>query len=124
MILVDTSIWIDHLHEPEPHLVELLENDAVGCHPLVIEELALGSIRDRATLLGLLASLRSLPVLSHFELLTLVDKRRLWGRGLSPVDAHLLGAVALTPGALLWTRDKRLTTACQSAGIATFDESM
>lgn len=123
MILVDSSIWIDHLHAAEPRLIALLENDAVGCHPLVIEELALGSMRSRTTVLGLLADLRSLPMLSHSEMLTLVERRRLWGRGLSPVDVHLLGAVALTPGASMWTRDKRLDTACREAGIATFDES-
>lgn len=122
MILIDTSVWIDHLHAAEPRLVQLLEDDAVCCHPLVIEELALGSMRDRATFLGLLADLRSLPVLSHLELMTLVDRRRLWGRGLSTVDAHLLGAVALTPGSQLWTRDKRLAAACADAGIASFDD--
>lgn len=123
MILVDTSVWIDHLHAAEPRLVELLESDAVGCHPLVIEELALGSMRDRGTILALIANLHSLPVLSHSELLTLVDERQLWGHGLSPTDAHLLGALLLTPGALLWTRDKRLAAACRSAGVAVLDET-
>ena len=123
MILVDTSIWIDHLHAPEPQLIELLADDAVACHPLVVEELALGSMKDRAAFLGLLANLRALPTLSHVELLTLVERRRLWGKGLSTVDVHLLGAVALTPGAKLWTRDKRLAAACGSALIHTFDEA-
>jgi len=123
VILVDTSVRIDHLRAPEPQLIEFLTEDAVGCHPLVIEELALGSMHDRAAFLGLLANLVALPALSHLELLTLVDKRRLWGQGLSTVDAHLLGAVALTPGARLWTRDKRLAAACRRAAIATYDET-
>lgn len=122
MIVVDTSVWIDHLHEAEPDLIALLDDDAVGCHPLVIQELALGSIRERTTVLQLLGSLRALPVLSHSELLALVDVRRLWGRGLSPVDAHLLGAVALAGGARLWTRDKRLAAACGDLELPLFEE--
>lgn len=121
MILVDTSVWIDHLHAAEPALIALLEDDAAACHPLVIQELALGSLRERETVLRLLSSLRALPVLSHGELLALVDGRRLWGRGLSSVDAHLVGSILLTEGAQLWTRDKRLRAACQEARIAVFD---
>lgn len=121
MILVDTSIWIDHLHEPEPALITLLDADEVGCHPLVIEELALGSIRQRSTLLELLASQRMLPVLSHIELLSMVEARGLWGRGLSVADVHLLGAVALADGARLWTRDKGLLAACRELGLAVFE---
>lgn len=122
MILVDTSVWIDHLHEPVPRLVALLESDEVGCHPLVIEELALGSLKHRDTLLGLLASLHRFPVLSHHEVLALVRARRLWGRGLSAADAHLLGSAALSAGARLWTRDKRLQAACQEADVPVVDE--
>lgn len=120
MILVDTSIWIDHLHQAQPALVALLDADKVGCHPLVIEELALGSIRQRTTVLGLLASQRMLPVLSHAELLAMVEAHGLWGRGLSVADVHLLGAVALADGARLWTRDKRLLAACGDLGLASY----
>lgn len=116
MILVDTSVWIDHLRGGEPELVRLLESDEVGCHHMVVEELALGSIARRKAVLRDLASLRSFPVLSHTELLTLVGARRLWGRGLSAVDAHLLGSVDLVPGARLWTRDTRLERAAQDIG--------
>lgn len=117
MILVDTSIWIDHLHVSQPDLVARLGRDEVGTHPAVIEELALGSIKDRARVLSLLGELRSFPALAHVEVLELVDRRRLWGRGLSAVDAHLLGSVAVVPGARLWTRDKRLAAACAELGI-------
>jgi predicted nucleic acid-binding protein len=117
VILVDTSVWIDHLHDSVPQLVALLERDEVGCHPLVIEELALGSITRRDIVLGLLASLHRFPVLSHHEVLALVRAQRLWGRGLSGVDAHLLGSAALSSGARLWTRDERLRAACQDAGV-------
>lgn len=118
MILVDTSLWIDHLHRSDPHLVTLLEQGAVGCHPFVIEELGLGSINQRETVLALLASLRQPPVLSHTEVMNLVSGRRLWRRGLSAVDAHLLGSVLLVGGARLWTRDRQLRAACQDVGIA------
>lgn len=117
MILVDTSVWIDHLHATDTELVQLLESDAVGSHPLVIEELALGRIAERATLLDGLASLTAFPVLSHGEVLQLVEVQPLWGRGLNAVDAHLLGSVLITPGARLWTRDKRLRSAAEEAGV-------
>jgi predicted nucleic acid-binding protein len=123
VILVDTSIWIDHLHASEPALVELLGADEVGCHPYVIEELALGSIKQRAVVLDLLESLRQFPALSHSEVMSLVSARPLWGRGLSAVDAHLLGAVSLVGGARLWTRDKRLIPACRDVGVGYIDES-
>lgn len=117
MILVDTSVWVDHLHSAEPILVELLGRDEVGCHPLVVEEFAMGSIKRRGEVLELLGRLRLFPELTHDEVLTLVERKRLWGQGLSAVDAHLLGSVSLVPGAKLWTRDKRLSTAGQGAGV-------
>lgn len=117
MILVDTSVWIDHLHRANPRLNELLARDEVGSHPLVIEELALGSLRQRGDLLQWLANLDQFPVLAHHELLTLVERWTLWGRGLSASDAHLLGSALLRPGSQLWTRDKRLARACEDAGV-------
>ena len=123
MILVDTSIWIDHLHVIEDRRVNLLTDDEVGCHPSVIEELALGSIRQRDAVLDLLSNLRQFPVLSHQEVLHLVQHRRLWGKGLSAIDANLLGSVALVQGAQLWTRDKRLRTVCAEVGVPLVDES-
>lgn len=122
MILVDPSVWLDHLHEPVPQLVTLLESDEVGCHPLVIEELALGSLKRRETVLGWLANLHRFPVLSHHEVLELVEARRLWGRGLSAADAHLLGSASLSAGARLWTRDKTLRMACRDAAVPSVDE--
>ncbi|UUZ45461.1 type II toxin-antitoxin system VapC family toxin [Janibacter limosus] len=121
MIPVDTSIWIDHLRAEEPELVARLQDDAVGCHPYVIEELALGSIRERDRVVGLLADLHTFPVVTHRELLELVDRRRLWGRGLSAVDTHLLGSVALVPGGRLWTRDRRLLAAARDVGVRCHD---
>ncbi|UQX10359.1 type II toxin-antitoxin system VapC family toxin [Candidatus Mycobacterium methanotrophicum] len=122
MILVDTSVWIDHLHKTDPQLVALLGADEVGSHAHVIEELGLGSIRRRAVVLELLGNLHQFPVLSHAEVMALVDSRRLFGRGLSAVDAHLLGSVSVTGGARLWTRDKRLISACRHIGASYVDD--
>ena len=121
MILVDTSVWIDHLRATESTLVDALERDDVACHPLVIQELALGSIRKRDAILELLGRLTQSPSLSHGELLTLVTVHALWGRGLSPVDAHLLGSVLLSPGTRLWTRDKSLKASAGALGALTVD---
>jgi predicted nucleic acid-binding protein len=121
--LVDTSIWIDHLHTVERRLVELLADDEVGCHHLVIEELALGALRKRAEVVDLLANLYRFPAVEHHEILHLVDRKQLWGRGLSVVDVRLLAAVALIGGGRLWTRDKQLKAACDAVGVTVFDES-
>lgn len=123
MILVDTSIWIDHFHAPEPSLVGFLRDNLVGCHRVVIEELALGSIKQRDRVLVLLENLQGFPVLTREELMALVDGRQLWGRGLSVADVHLLGSVMLVSGARLWTRDKRLLAACRDGGAAYVEES-
>lgn len=117
MILVDTSVWIDHLHQADPRLVTVLEGDVAGSHPAVIEELALGSVKNREALLSALSNLSPFPVLSHRELLAFVERHTLWGRGLSAVDAHLLGSVLLFGGARLWTRDERLLAAAEVVGV-------
>lgn len=122
MILVDTSIWIDHLHAAEAGLVRLLGEDEIGCHHLIVEELALGSIRKRDVVLGLLSSLRQFPTVTHPEMLHLAERRRLWGRGLSVIDVNLLGSVALVDGGQLWTRDKRLKAVSVEVGVPVFDE--
>nr|WP_245348296.1 type II toxin-antitoxin system VapC family toxin [Paeniglutamicibacter psychrophenolicus] len=116
--MVDTSIWIDHLHSLEHDLAALLADDEVGCHPYVIEELGLGSIKQRAVVLELLQGLHQFPVLDHTEVMTLINAQHLWGRGLSAVDCHLLGSVSLVGGSQLWTRDKRLIAACRELGVA------
>jgi predicted nucleic acid-binding protein len=120
MILVDTAIWIDHLRAAEPRLIEMLDGDQVGCHPLVVEELALGSIAQCDEVLDLLANLYQFPTIDHREVLHLIDRRRLRGRGLSAVDVQLMAAVALVGGARLWTKDKRLKSACTDSGVQLF----
>jgi predicted nucleic acid-binding protein len=121
VILVDTTVWIDHLRATESTLVDALARDEVACHPLVIQELALGSIKNRDAVLASLGRLTQSPSLNHGELLTLVSAHVLWGKGLSPVDAHLLGSVLLSPGTRLWTRDKSLKASAGSLGASTVD---
>jgi len=118
VILVDTSVWIDHFHHSDPVLVSLLHEDEIGSHPLVTEELAMGSLRSRDDVLKHLAHLRQFPVLSHDELLTLVAAHALWGQDLSPVDVHLVGSVLLVPGAQLQTWDKRLYRAAEELEVS------
>lgn len=123
MILADTSIWIDHLHRPEEALRKHLVAGAIRTHPLVIHELALGSIRNREAFLESINELLRLPALTHSEFLEFVKRRALWGRGLSAVDVHLLGSVAITEGASLWTRDKRLRAAAEELGLGYLPDS-
>lgn len=117
MILVDTSIWIDHLHRTESELVDALSESQVLQHPMIIGELSLGTLRDRGAVLGLLANLPAVSVASHSEVALFVESHRLYGLGLSLVDAHLLASATLVPGAKLWTRDKRLNQAAEGLGL-------
>ena len=118
MILVDTSIWIDHLHTPEATLSVLLNEARVCTHPMVIGELALGYLRDRKTILGLLSDLPSTALATHAEVLLFVELHALYGIGLSLVDAHLLAALRLSSPDQLWTRDRRLRLAADQLGVS------
>lgn len=116
MILVDTSVWIDHLRRSDRGLVELLERSAVLAHPFVIGEIACGSLKDRITVVGLLQDLPRAVVAEDVEVLRFIDRRALHGKGIGYIDAHLLASVALTQGARLWTRDRRLRGIAQALG--------
>lgn len=118
MILVDTSVWIDHLHHADADLTLLLDRNQVATHELVIGELALGSIARRAVVLDSLSQLRRVPRVSHDELLAFVAARSPSGRGLSLVDAHLLASTIVTPGTRVWTRDRRLRRAAAELDLA------
>ena len=98
MILVDTNVWIDHLHRAEPELSELLMSDEICCHDLVLTELALGSLKKRNEFLSALSELKQLPTVDDHEVRWFIEKRKLWGRGLSAVDVHLLASVVVVPG--------------------------
>jgi predicted nucleic acid-binding protein len=118
MILVDTSLWIDHLREADERLTQLLTSGQVLAHPFVTGELALGNLRNRAAVLGALQDLPQVSVATEPEVLHLIASQGLFGLGIGYIDAHLLASVMLTPGALLWTRDKRLMAAGAQLGVA------
>ncbi|HYK00487.1 MAG TPA: type II toxin-antitoxin system VapC family toxin [Thermoanaerobaculia bacterium] len=118
MILVDTSVWVDHLQKGVPALVEALEQDAVLTHPFVIGELACGNLKNRSEVLGLLAALPSAVIAREEETLVFIEERKLMGKGVGYIDAHLLASVTLTEGARLWTRDKRLADAAAELRLA------
>ena len=108
MILVDTSVWIDHLRNPDPALRELLQNQQVIAHPLVRLELALGSIANREKVLAAMALLPQGPVANAGELIELVESRRLYRRGIGVTDLNLLASALLDRSISIWTRDRRL----------------
>lgn len=116
MLLADTSIWIDHLRAADAELGRALAARRVVTHPFVIGELALGTLRDRATVIAALSDLRRLPLARPDEVLAMIDNFRLFGRGIGYVDAHLLASVRLAPGAQLWTRDRRLAEVATELG--------
>ena len=116
MILIDTSVWIDHLRRGNPRVRELLESGEVVVHPFVRGELACGNMKNRKEILTLLDQLPEATVAEQTEVLTLVESKRLYGRGIGWVDAHLL-ASALLSGARLLTLDKALGGAASGLGV-------
>lgn len=109
MILVDTSIWIDHLRSGDENLVRLLDNSAVTAHPWVIGELALGNLNRRGEVIGLLQGLPQATLVDDDEVLRMIETDGLSGAGIGYVDAQILAATRLTRDTRLWTRDKRLS---------------
>jgi len=111
VILVDTSIWIEHLRKGHPRLQHLLVHGAVLGHPWVIGELALGHLSQRREVLGLLSSLPEATVVTPDEVLRFIEHHHLMGLGIGFVDVALLAATQITPDASLWTGDTRLAAA-------------
>ena len=118
MILVDTSVWIDHLHRAIPALADALEADDVMTHPFVIGELACSELRHRREVLDLLASLPEATVATDDETMHLIEQRRLMGKGIGYIDAHLLASVTLSAESRLWTSDKRLAEIAATLRLA------
>jgi predicted nucleic acid-binding protein len=117
VILVDTSVWVDHLRQGEPQLAAALERLEVAIHPWVIGELACGHLRQRQQVLTLLGLLPALPVALDQEVLRLIEGQSLMGLGIGYLDAHLV-ASALIGNARLWTRDRRLRQVAADLAVA------
>lgn len=117
IILVDTSVWIDHLRRASDSLTKLLDEARVVTHPFVIGEIALGNLKNRSAILANLSRLPETPVASDGEVLKFIDAQALAGTGIGYLDAHLLAAAKLTPGVRIWTRDKKLKAAAVSTSL-------
>jgi predicted nucleic acid-binding protein len=118
MILVDTSVWVDHLRSGDAGLIALLNTSQVVMHPFVLGELACGNLRQRTEVLSLLKDLPQATMARDDEVLFYIERYELMGRGIGYVDTHLLAAVALDGNMRLWTRDKRLLHLAIELGIA------
>ena len=116
MLLVDTSVWVDHLRRGNTTLASHLMRAAVACHPFVIGELACGRLKRRREILSRLSLLPHVPVAGHDEVLTLIEAHRLMGTGIGWIDAHLLASARLARVGL-WTLDAALAVAARSLGI-------
>lgn len=117
MILVDTSVWVDHLRAGNQRLSSLLQESLVCVHPFVVGELACGNLPKRSETLG---ALRRMPIArcaTDDEVLFYIEEQRLMGRGIGFVDAHLLAAAALSGSTSLWTQDKRLAALANELGV-------
>ena len=117
MILADTSVWVEHLRHGLPRLATLLQGGEVLIHPWVIGELACGNLRNRSQVLELLQGLPTATVASDAEVLLLIEREQLMGRGIGYVDVHLLAAARLSH-CRLWTQDRRLAAVAQEQGLA------
>jgi hypothetical protein len=117
VILVDTSVWIDHFRQTDDHLLSLLDAEVVVVHPFVLGELALGYLHPRAGTLLMLGRLPRGEVAGYHELLQLIEHHRIFGKGVGFVDAHLL-ATSKIMTTKVWTHDKRLHAIAESLGVA------
>ena len=117
MVLVDTSVWVNHLRQGDPVLANLLTSGLVLMHPFVRGELACGTFKDRRQTLFYLSTLAPAKTASTDEVLGLLERRMLWGKGLSWIDAHLV-ASALLSHARLWTADKQLHAVASQLKLA------
>jgi predicted nucleic acid-binding protein len=119
MVLVDTSVWVEHFRRGNARLRELLVEGLVLIHPFVIGELACGNLKNRVELFGYLDALPGAPAASDDETLQLIEGRKLWGRGIGWIDAHLLAA-GLLARCEFWTDDSRLRRTAAELGITLF----
>lgn len=118
VILVDSSVWMDHFRYGDAELSVLLGERRVMSHPFVVGELACGHLSKRDAVLTTLSRLPSVPVVAHDEVMAFVERHLLMARGISWIDAHLLASTLVAGRVSLWSRDQRLTAAAIDRGVA------
>jgi len=118
--LVDTSVWIDHFRQFNPSLDRQLVESSVLIYPFVVGELACENLKNRKVTLALLNELPAAIPATHDEVLQVINDRKLWGRGIGWMDAHLLASVMLT-NCRFWTLDQRLAGAARATGMKLFE---
>jgi predicted nucleic acid-binding protein len=117
MILVDTSIWIDHFRKSDEDLVGLLNSNQAMIHSMVIGEIALGQLKRREIVLSSLRELPAAKVANEEEVMAFIDEAKLFGSGIGYIDAHLLASARLSD-VNLWTRDKELLAVARRLGLS------
>ncbi len=117
---MSTVHWIDHFRHGDPELVKIIGDDQLLCHPFVVGELALGSLRERDAVLAFLTAQREAVVATHAEVMTVIDRHSIFSMGIGYTDAHLLTSTLLDRRSSLWTRDKRLAAAARKVGAALY----
>jgi predicted nucleic acid-binding protein len=116
MVLVDSSVWIDHLRSGHTKLTQLLHDGEAMIHPFIIGELACGNLKNRKEIISLLHALPHLKKAEDDEVLFFIEKHKLHGLGIGLIDLHLLASCKLSKVKLL-TRDKRLKKAAEKLNL-------
>ena len=121
MILADTSVWIDHLRSSNRsdnnEMRKQLNQGRIVIHPMIVAELALGSLKERTQTLALLDLLPQVRLAQLGEVRAMIERRRLYSLGIGLIDTHLIASVFLTPSTRLWTKDKQLRKAAEALDI-------
>jgi hypothetical protein len=117
VILADTSVWVEHFRSGNDELRKQLAGRSVVMHPMIVAELALGSLRDRTRTLAFLDLLPQVRVAQLGEVRKMIEARSLFSQGIGLIDTHLIASVFLNPSTLLWTKDKRLRSVAETLGI-------
>lgn len=118
MILVDTSVWVDHLRGHEPELEDALKTASVAMHSIVFGELVCGNLPDRTRQIAEWNMMPKVMELRNDEVRSQIESKRLMGRGIGFADAHVLCACLINDDTLLWSRDKRLKRVAEEFGVA------
>jgi predicted nucleic acid-binding protein len=117
MILVDTSVWADHIRQKNDRMSTLLKDGQILIHPYVVGELALGNLHNRAVYLASFESFPPAIIARDDEFMAMIDAHQLHGTGIAYIDAHLLASSRLS-FAKLWTNNKRLQLVAERFGLA------